>query len=41
LFGALDPRSGLFGFGVAPYALDSEDASRLWDLSLDLINVRY
>ena len=25
------------GFGVAPYALDPDDARRLWDLSLDLI----
>jgi len=25
------------GFGVAAYALDPDDASRLWDLSLDLI----
>jgi NAD(P)-dependent dehydrogenase (short-subunit alcohol dehydrogenase family) len=25
------------GFGVAPYALDRNNASRLWDLSLDLI----
>ena len=24
------------GFGVAPYALDPDNASRLWDLSLDL-----
>ena len=25
------------GFGVAPYALDPDNARRLWDLSLDLI----
>jgi NAD(P)-dependent dehydrogenase (short-subunit alcohol dehydrogenase family) len=29
------------GFGVAPYALDPENARRLWDLSLDLIGTKH
>ena len=29
------------GFGVAAYALDPENASRLWDLSLDLIGRKH
>ncbi len=29
------------GFGVAPYALDPENARRLWDLSLDLVEMGY
>ena len=29
------------GFGVAPYALDPDNASRLWDLSLHLIGRRH
>jgi NAD(P)-dependent dehydrogenase (short-subunit alcohol dehydrogenase family) len=35
----VDPSSSVFprGFGVAAYALDPDNASRLWELSLDLI----
>jgi hypothetical protein len=28
----------LFGGGVAPYALDPENAERLWDRSLELLD---
>jgi hypothetical protein len=29
------------GFSVTPYALDPDNASRLWDLSLDLIGRKH